>query len=463
VTAAKVFSSRRVVSTYIATNTLFTLSTSVIWSINTLFLMGAGLTIFEVMLVNATFTLGELIFEVPTGVIADTIGRKASFLIASASLLASTLLYVAAAQYSLGIWWFVIASVMLGFGFACQTGAVDAWLVDALDFTGFMLPKERVFAWNGAATGAATLVGTLGGGFLGQVDLAVPYVVRAGLLAITFFVTLALMREVGFEPRPLKMSSFTQETRKIFDAGVRYGWRHKVVRPLLWVSLAVEMFMFFAFYSWQRYALDLLGRDYVWVVGVLVAGFSLMSIIGNSLVRRIMETRRATRREAPVVLGVCMAVITALAAGMGVVGLVFRGPGLLPFGLAAGMWLAYGFLFGVIMPVRQGFLNEQIPSARRATVLSLDSFFGDAGGAAGQPALGWLAQRAGLPISWVVGSLFLGISVPLYDRAARASREMAAEGGPVSRGGPPAAVARTSITKRESRAGEGEEAPTAIE
>jgi len=422
VTAEASTEAKRVVFVYLAANTLFTLAASVIWCVNTLFLMGAGLTIFQVMLANSAFTLGSLVFEVPTGVIADTIGRKASFLIASGSLLVSTLLYVAGAQYSLGIWWFVGASVLIGFGYACQTGAVDAWLVDALDHTGFELPKERVFAWGGMAFGSAMLVGTLLGGFLGQLNLSLPYVVRAGLLAVTFLFTAFMMRDLGFEPRPLKVSTFASETRTIFSAGVNYGWRHRVVRPLLWVSLVGGVFFLFAFYSWQRYALNLLGREYVWVAGMLTAAFSLAGIGGNALVRRVMRDGDA-RRDPTKVLATCSAAMAGIAFAVGLVGLVSRQPGLVPFAVASILWVIWGLMFGITGPVRQAFLNEQIPSAQRATVLSLDSFFADAGGVAGQPALGWIAERYSIPAGWVIGSVFLGLSVPFYKRAGRAYRE----------------------------------------
>ena len=66
---------RSIKFTYYSANGLFTLATSIIWGVNTLFLMGAGLDIFEVMVVNAAFTVGQLVFEVPTGVVADTLGR----------------------------------------------------------------------------------------------------------------------------------------------------------------------------------------------------------------------------------------------------------------------------------------------------------------------------------------------------------------------------------------------------
>lgn len=420
VRSASAATPRAVVRTYLVTSAVFTLATSIIWGVNTLFLMAAGLTIFEVMLVNSAFTVGQLVFEVPTGVIADTIGRKASFLFASATLFASTLLYVAAYSFSLGIGWFVAASVLIGLGFTFQTGAVDAWLVDALDHTGFDQPKERVFAWGNMTFSAAMLIGTLVGGFLGQIDLALPYLVRAALLLVTFVLTAVLMRELGFEPRPLRASSFRRETRSIFDAGVKYGWRHPVVRPLVWVSASFGMFFMFGFYAWQPYALSLLGRNYVWLVGVLTAAFSLANMAGNSLVRRVMGPADG-RRRAPDVLAACLGTMAVLAAGIGIVGLVWQDPGALPFTVATLLWLAFGLVFGIVMPVRQGFLNEQIPSAQRATIISLDSFFADAGGAAGQPALGWIAQQLSMPSAWIVGSVFVGLAAPLYKLAGRAT------------------------------------------
>ena len=56
----------RVVRTYLAVSGLFTLSASVIWAVNTLFLLEAGLDIFEVFIANAAFTAGMVIFEIPT-------------------------------------------------------------------------------------------------------------------------------------------------------------------------------------------------------------------------------------------------------------------------------------------------------------------------------------------------------------------------------------------------------------
>src|SRR2546425_3572338 len=78
--------SARIIRTYYAITALFNLAMSLIWGIDTLFKLGAGLDIFHVMLTNAAFTLGSMVFEIPTGVVADTVGRRISLLLCLATL-----------------------------------------------------------------------------------------------------------------------------------------------------------------------------------------------------------------------------------------------------------------------------------------------------------------------------------------------------------------------------------------
>ncbi len=418
------YTSRRVVIGYLGVQTIFTLASSLIWAINTIFLIrNGGLSLFEVMIVNSVFTVGQMVFEVPTGVVADTIGRRASLLLCMVTLLISTVLYVGTPTWGLGIWGFLGASIILGLGFTFQTGALDAWLVDALDFTGWELPKERVFAWGQMAAGGGMLMGSLLGGVIGQFGLSWPYIIRAALLGVALVVTAVLIRDAGFTPRPLKLSTFGGESRRILRAGATFGWHSPVIRPLLWGSGTSGIFFIFAWYSWQPYILDLLGRDYVWLLGVVTAAFSLTGIIGNALVKRIMR-EGLKRREAWRVLAAAGMLNVVLTLGVAAVGLSGVSPGLVPAGIAIALWLAFGLVFGVTGPIRMAYINAYIPSAERATVLSLDSFFADAGGAGGQPALGWLSDRASIPVGWVVGTAFLAITPLLYRASGHAAREV---------------------------------------
>ncbi len=410
---------QRVVRVYLTTNAMFTLATSLIWGVNTLFLLDAGLDLFQVMVVNGAYSIGQMIFEVPTGVVADTIGRRASYAFGIFTLFVSTSLYVASARFGWGMGGFLAASALLGLGYTFQTGAVDAWLVDALDHLHHAQPRSQVFARGGMVNGVTMLVGTLAGGFLGQADLMLPYVVRAVILILALIVVLVLMRDIGFEPRPLKISRFGDETRLILSAGIDYGWRSPVVRPLMLVSAAQGTFMMFFFYSSQPYALELLGRaDLVWVAGALTAMFGLTGVIGNLCVGPV--TRTNWGHSATRVLTAGALLLAALVAILGVVGVLTpSGGSIASFVVLVVVFALFGVVFGIIGPVRQAFINEHIPSAQRATVLSLDSFFGDAGAAIGQPGFGWFSRTITIPASYLFGAAMLSLAVPFYRRAGR--------------------------------------------
>src|ERR1044071_2868105 len=108
---------RRIQRTYLILTTVTTLATSFIWGINTLFLLDAGLSNTEAFGANACFTAGEVLFEVPTGLVADTWGRRRSYLLGAATLLLSTLLYYAMWKVRAGFIAWAIASALIGLGF----------------------------------------------------------------------------------------------------------------------------------------------------------------------------------------------------------------------------------------------------------------------------------------------------------------------------------------------------------
>ena len=185
---------RSIVRTYMVLSGLYTLAASVIWGVNTLFLLDAGLSIGQVFVVNAVFSAGMVIFELPTGVVADTMGRRVSYLLSVVVLGVTTLLYLAMAQAGGGVVALALVSALMGRGFTFYSGALEAWLVDALGAVGDDGGLDHVFARSSQVTGAAMLVGTTSGGFLGQIDLAVPFVVRAVLLAGLLYVRRVAMR-----------------------------------------------------------------------------------------------------------------------------------------------------------------------------------------------------------------------------------------------------------------------------
>ena len=416
--------SGRVVRTYLLITGLFNVAASLIWGVDTLFKLHAGLDIFQVMLTNAAFTLGMVVFEIPTGVVADTLGRRVSLLLCIATLFASTLLYVTIAWRGWGFWPFMLTSVFLGLGYTFYTGAVDAWLVDALKATGYAEPLEGVFAKGQMVFGAAMLVGTLGGGLLGQLALSIPYLVRAATFVPLFVLAWIGMAEIGFTPRALEWRRVPAEMRRVFIEGLDYGLHHRVVRPVMFASLVNMSFMIFGFYSWQRYFLDLLGRDLVWVSGLIAALLSLSMIVGNALVRplsRVMRTRTGVLAASSAVQAAMVVVCGGLGLGVATSTISHGVP--IRFLVVVALYLVYGIALGAMGPVKQGYLNAHIPSAQRATIISLDALFADAGGVAGQTGWGYLAKVRSIGEAWIYSGLSLVLAVPLYFVARRNDRE----------------------------------------
>jgi MFS family permease len=408
----------KIVRTYLVITGLFNFAASLIWGVDTLFKLHAGLDIFQVMLTNAAFTAGMVVFEIPTGVVADTLGRRVSLILCVGTLLVATLLYVATAWFHWGFWPFMGTSVLLGLGYTFYTGAVDAWLVDALKATGFTEPMEGVFAKGQMMFGAAMLAGTLSGGLLGQIDLAVPYVVRAATFLPLLLLAWLSMTEIGYTPRALEWRRVPAELRRVFVEGLHFGLHHRVVRPVMFASLVNMSFMIFGFYSWQRFFLDLLGRDLVWVSGLIAALLSLSMILGNALMRplsRVIRTRTG-------LLATSTALQAAAIVSCGVIGLYAPA---VPsrFFVVVALYLVYGIALGTMGPVKQGYLNAHIPSAQRATIISLDALFADAGGVAGQSGWGYLSKVKSIGEAWLYSGMTVVLGVPLYWIARKNDKE----------------------------------------
>jgi MFS family permease len=248
-------------------------------------------------------------------------------------------------------------------------------------------------------SGAAMLVGSVGGGVLGNVDLAWPFLARAALLAAVFVVGLVAMHDIGFTPRTTSLSAMPREMNRVLQASVQFGWRARPVRLLMLVSLVEGVFTMWGFYAWQPYFLELLGREAVWVAGVISALTALSTIAGNALVDFL--TRFCGRRTT--ILIAAMVVLAATAVGVGLVQ---------SFWLAVALLLVLSAADGVAMPVQQAYLHDVIPSAQRATVVSSVSLMGSAGGIGGQLGLGYIARAQSIAAGYVAGGLTMLLAVP---------------------------------------------------
>jgi MFS family permease len=394
--------------TYLVLTLLQTFAASFIWGINTLFLLDAGLSNTEAFAANAFFAVGQVLFEVPTGVVADTRGRRFSYLLGAATLLASTVLYLVMWQVHAPFIGWAVASMLLGLGFTFFSGATEAWLVDALAATGYTGGLEKVFGRAQTVGGAAMLVGSVSGGVIAQLtNLGVPYILRAGMLLATLLVAAWSMHDIGFKPR--KGANPVAEVRSVIRGSIDGGWRNPPVRALMLAAPFTSGAGFFAFYASQPYLLQLFGDPNAYgIAGLTAAIFAGAQITGGLLVSRVRHLFR--RRTDALILG------TALNVGiLAVIGLTGS------FVAALVLLTLWAMVFAIEAPLRQAFINGVISSEQRATVLSFDSLMGSAGGAVAQPVLGRVADVYGYGPSYLVTGVIQAIAIPFTIVARRAN------------------------------------------
>ena len=407
---------RQIQTTYLTLQFGNTLAASMIWGINTLFLLDAGLSNFEAFLANAFYTLGMVLFEVPTGIVADRFGRRTSYLLGTIILSLATALYFVLWQTGAPFWQWAGASLMLGLGYTFFSGAVEAWLVDALPCARYTGKLEAVFGRGQIVNGIAMLLGALGGGIIAQfTNLGVPFIVRAGILLVMFAWAWLLMRDIGFTPdrteTPLKA------IRTLLRVSVARGLGNPPVRWLMLSAIVSSSVGFYAFYALQPHLLQLYGdKSAYWIAGLAATLVAGAQIAGGLLAAQVASlfAKRTTAL-----------IVSTLASSI-----VLASLWLVPnFYVALGLVALWGLLFAASMPIRQTYLNGMIPSRQRATVLSFDSLLSNTGGIVIQPTLGKVADISSYGASFAVGGVLQLLALPFLALSKRANHS--ADSSPV--------------------------------
>jgi MFS family permease len=407
-------SASRVQRVYLTLQLGNTLAASFIWGINTLFLLDAGLSNFEAFAANAFFTVGMVLCDIPTGVVADVWGRRTSYLLGTLTLSGSTLLYWLLWETKAPFWSWAIVSMLLGLGFTFFSGAVEAWLVDALHHAEYDGALEDVIGRGQMVSGAAMLGGSVAGGAIAQAtSLGVPFLMRVGVLAVMFVVAHRLMFDLGFKPERSK--GIRRSTREVLEASLEYGLKRPPVR---WVMLAAPFSAgvgIYTFYALQPYLLGLYGNPKAYTIAGLAAAIVAgAQIVGGYLAPRFRRLFR--KRTTALILGALLN-----AAILGALGLTHA------FWLALVLLTGWAMVFAAEMPIRQAYLNDMIPSRQRATVLSFASSMGSTGGVVIQPALGKAADAYSYATSLVIGGALQLAGAPLLylSRRERAAADTA--------------------------------------
>ncbi|WP_255657598.1 MFS transporter [Actinoplanes sp. L3-i22] len=364
-----------------------------------------GLTIAQAGLVAAVQGLTVLVLELPTGGLADALGRRPVLLIAGAVNLVSLSVMIVAGSVPL----FAAAWFLQGIYRALDSGPLDSWFVDESLAVERDADIETGLSHGVVALSLAIAVGALLSGgliWLGPVGplsaLTVPLVVALGLSAVSTLAVALLMTE----ERPARgLTALVTSIRGVpvaIGAALGLARRSRVVLALI----SVELLWSFGMVTFEKLmpirlsevladkagAAALMGpvSSVAWAVSA--AGAALIPM----LIRRI---------GAPWT-GFTLRILQ---------GLTIVAMGLLagPAGVITGFLLTYT-VHGASSPVHNALLHRQAEGEYRTSLLSLNSMVGQPGFAVGAILLTSLAQSVSVSAAIVTGAVVLAAAAPLY-------------------------------------------------
>ena len=388
---------------YFAVAGMYSLSGGFVASSFPLFLSNRGLDQFHINSLPAIFLFVWFVTSVPAGALADTIGRRRSFLIGAPLRVLGFLLYFLSHSYSV----FVIAELIDGTGSALCGSSIDAWGVDALDAAGFEGIKDRLFSRLTQLMSLCLLATALLGAYVAELDLSWPWLLSSVGFGATAIAGAFLMRGKG-GARP----TITKATPSLRHARLYRGSRHEVaLQSVLMISLAAGITAAgwnHVLTEWPVFLRDRLSIR-VWMMGWIFGGITLAQVMGAEITARLApdSKRRPVRACTMIVLGSAL----LLAAGI----LVGR-----PFMTIAALLTAQAFV-GALVPLLLGWINDCIPAARRATLLGFSGLFQRGGAAVGLLVGGYVADHGGIALGWQLSAIVSLFAVPLLIAAARQS------------------------------------------
>jgi MFS family permease len=336
-----------------------------------------GLSLAQATIVDVTFWIAATLGEVPTGVVADTFGRKTSLTAGAALLSLGTLAWAFAPTMLL----IMLAYAAMAVGTTFLSGAEEAFFYESLQSTGRANEYTRLVGRAGATMLGATALGNLASGFLATVDLILPFLMAGlsllGMLGIVLtFKETHNQEESGGQVR----KSYRQILQESLAAmRVRPALRYSMFYLALVPLAAVIMETFFVQPQSLSLGIPLAG------VGVIVMAMQLTNMAGSSWSDRIRAQfgERRILYSAPVLI---VSSLILLAMFQRVSALLFIA--------------VIGFVTAALRPLLLSRIQDDVPNDIRATILSMQSLMFTILVAISEPILGSIADRSGLPAAY---------------------------------------------------------------
>ena len=384
-----------------------------------------GLELFEVGIVMGVYSAFIILLELPTGGLADTIGRKKVFLLSLVFMFASFLGMLISQEF----WHYVVSFAFFGVSRSLSSGTIDAWFVDEFEKKYPDGNLQETLAKVGIFITLSLGVASLLGGYIPMSSLSLGIsgiegfdIYSLNLIISLFFVlcqailTLVLVKEERtFEQQEQGIFLSLKEFPSVISTSINYGLKNRLVFLLIIASCVWCFSLSGVEMLWQPKAKELAGAEFqTSILGILGAGYFFAGAFGSYI---SIPLCRFFKNDYAFVLFIMRLL-------MGTV-LVLMALSTTQAGFTIVYWIFF-LINGVKDSPHASIYNEAIPSERRSTMLSFESFVMQIGGLAGSVLLGYMANYFSIGYAWIFTGALIVASSFLY-LAVRRQRQLFAD------------------------------------
>jgi predicted MFS family arabinose efflux permease len=335
-----------------------------------LFWQDCGLNMFEVFLLQTLFAVAVAVLEVPTGMVADRMGKRKSLLIGLSIVFLSLVAYAMSCSF----WAFLVVEIVLALGFTFVSGADSALLYDSLKHLGREAEYKRREGEALAIRMVSCAVATLVGGVIGDWSLdAAMWATIVGPF-VSLFVIWGMVEVNPPSPDETLRDSLRSYRKLIGDAS-RFIRRHQYVR---WQILTFAVFSGSAtwlLWLYQPY-MQMSGLD-IWAFGAAFALFNLFAALCSRFAH-VFEEKLGPGRANLAMMALQVVPLLLMARFIGPMSFLFI--------------LGHQAVRGFIQPITNERILRFTYADKRATVLSLKSLGGRLFFVFTGPIVGWMSD-----------------------------------------------------------------------
>lgn len=353
-----------------------------------------GLNPFQLVLVGTVLEASCFIFEIPTGILADIKSRKLSVIIGLVLIGLAFTIEGAVPLFEAAIF----SQVLWGIGYTFTSGADEAWIADELGGEGL----EGIYL-KGAQVGQIfSLTGIIVGTIIGSKAINLPMIIGGILFIILGVFLIFFMREDNFTPASSEGRNSFRQMMHTFRQGVKFIRMDAVLIIMLGISFLYGLYSEGFDRLWTAHFLTDTGfpssvnlKPVVWI-GIIDGAAMLLSILAVQYVKKRMERTGSLERVGVLTIMNVIMVITIILFGLSG-----------KFGMALSMYFIFYIIRTTNGPIFRAWMNRNIKSEVRATVLSTYGQIDSMGQIIGGPLIGFIALKTSISTAIITSGVIL--------------------------------------------------------